>query len=63
MNEIEQLRTDNEALQQRNNELGERLIYLEKQNADIKNTIRTAMENERTHIGYNVLKQLLEQLE
>lgn len=30
----------------------------QKERADIKHTIKTMMENERTHIGYNTLKQL-----
>ena len=29
-----------------------------KKQAETKNTIQTMMENERTHIGHNVLKQL-----
>ena len=60
---IEQLRTDNEVLMQRNTELGQRIKYLERKNQDIKRTIKANMESERTHIGYNVLKQLYEQLE
>ena len=37
-----------------------RIKNLEKENMDIKNLIKTMMENERTHIGHNVLKQLWE---
>ena len=33
---------------------------LEKENITIKNTIHNMMESERTHIGYNVLKQAYE---
>ena len=40
-----------------------RIKYLEKRNQTIINTIKTSMENERTHIGYNVLKQLLEAIQ
>lgn len=63
VDENEQLKKDNETLQQRNNELGERLKSKEKECVQIKQTIREAMENERTHIGYSVLKQLLDSLE
>ena len=44
------------------NELHERIHELEKENITIKNTIKEAMENERTHLGYNTLKQLAENL-
>ena len=33
------------------------------ENQNIKQTIQEAMENERTHIGKNTLKQLLQSLE
>lgn len=60
---INSLTIDNETLKQRNSELGNRLKQKERECVQIKNTIREAMENERTHIGYNVLKQLLEAIE
>ena len=33
------------------------------ENKQIKNTIKEAYQNERTHIGQNVLKQLLEAIQ
>ena len=62
-NETLDLHEDNKTLKQRNNEFGERIKNLERKNADIKRTIKAQMETERTHIGYNVLKQLYESLE
>ena len=56
-NEILDLHEDNNTLKQRNNELAERLHQKEKECITIKNTIKDMMETERTHIGYNVLKQ------
>lgn len=50
-----------ELLQDKNRrykEMETRLIKAQKENADIKHAIDSAMENERTHIGHNVLKQL-----
>lgn len=63
LNEYVDCRIDNETLMQRNNELGNRLKQKEKEIIDIKNTIKTMMENERTHIGHNVLKQLWEAIQ
>lgn len=40
-----------------------RMMELEKENQHIKTTIREAYKTERTAIGKNVLKQLLESLE
>ena len=37
----------------------DRIITLANENTKIKNTIKEAYQNERTHIGRNVLKQLL----
>lgn len=54
---LNQQNNDNETLMQRNTELGERLTMKEKQIADIKRTIKQLMETERTHLGYNALKQ------
>ncbi len=62
LEENERLMVDNETLRQRNTEFGERLKYVEGQNQFIKNKINDAMENERTHIGYRVLKQLMEDI-
>ena len=61
--EVVDLLNENELLHQKNNELNERLKIKEKECVQIKQTIRDAMENERTHIGYNTLKQLMESLE
>lgn len=36
---------------------------LEKENLTIKQTIQTMLNNERTHIGYNVLKQLMDAIQ
>ena len=63
VDENEQLKKDNETLQQRNNELSKRLKNKEKECVQIKQTIHDSMENERTHIGHNVLKQLLEAIQ
>ncbi len=63
LNEYVDCRIDNETLMQRNNELGQMVIRYQRKNQDIKNTIKTMMENERTHIGHNVLKQLWEAIQ
>lgn len=60
MNELEQLRNDNEVLLQRNTELGNRLKIVEKENITIKNTIKSMMDNERSHMAYKALKRLYE---
>ena len=39
------------------------LNALHEENQQIKNSIQEAYENERTQIGKNVLKQLIEQIE
>lgn len=44
-------------------ELFEDVKRLEKENEQIKHLIKEAYNNERTHIGKNVLKQLIEGLE
>ena len=62
-NEVLDLHEDNKTLKQRNNELNKRLHQKEKECITIKNTIRTMYENERTHLGANVLKQLMEAIE
>ena len=45
------------------NKQDKRITELEKENIDIKTLIKTMMENERTHIGYNTLKQLWEAIQ
>lgn len=60
MEQLKQLKHDNEVLQQRNNELGERLKAKEKEITTIRQTIKNLMETERTHLGYNALKQAYE---
>jgi len=41
----------------------DRIITLANENTKIQNTIKEALANERTHIGQNVLKQLLEAIQ
>jgi len=53
--ELETLIKDKNTTQQ---ETLNKLLKTQKENQNIKNTIQTMMDNERTHIGYNVLKQL-----
>ena len=43
--------------------LCELLNELHEENEQLKNNIKEAYENERTQIGKNVLKQLIEQME
>ncbi len=38
-------------------------VDVKKENEQLKNNIKEAYENERTQIGKNVLKQLIEQIE
>ena len=38
-------------------------FFLKQENEQLKNNIKEAYETERTHIGQNVLRQLLESLE
>ena len=38
-------------------------VDVKKENEQLKNSIQEAYENERTQIGKNVLKQLIEQIE
>ena len=63
LNEYVDCRIDNETLMQKNTELGNRLKQKEKEIIDIKNTIKTLMENERTHLGHNALKQAWEAIQ
>ena len=44
-------------------EVCKKLNELDKENQHIKNTIKKAYNNERTHIGKNVLKQLIEAIQ
>lgn len=53
--ELENLIKDKNEIQQ---ETLNKLLKTQKENQTIRNTIQTMMDNERTHIGYNVLKQL-----
>ena len=39
-----------------------KMVKAEKELQDIKTLIKTSMESERTHIGYNTLKQLMENI-
>lgn len=52
-----------EELTKQNKLLSRKLLNTEKEKQGICNTIKDSMKNERTHIGYNVLKQLAEGLE
>lgn len=45
------------------NDICDLLNALHEENQQIKNSIQEAYENERTQIGKNVLKQLIEQME
>ena len=45
------------------NDANKTIRKLEKENITIKNTIHNMMESERTHIGYNVLKQAWEAIQ
>lgn len=46
-----------------NENLTQQLFQKDKQINDIKNTIKTMMENERTKLGYNALKQAYEAIQ
>ncbi len=50
-------------LQDENKSLEKRLFKVEREKQQVINSIIDSMNNERTHIGYNVLKQLAEGLE
>ena len=45
------------------NKIANKLNELYEENTHIKNTIKEAYNNERTHIGKNVLKQLIEAIQ
>ena len=53
---------DNEDCCEKLNELSEENKELKKENQHIKNTIQTMLNNERTHIGQSVLKQLIQNI-
>ena len=57
--ENEQLKKDCSNLIDDNTEYVAEINQMHKENEHIKNTIQEAYNNERTHIGRNVLKQLL----
>ena len=61
--ENEQLRTALKELQAIGDYQEHRIRELDNENRNIQNTIREAMENERTALGKSVLKQLLESIE
>ena len=46
-----------------NDNLTKQLFQRDKQIQDIKTTIKTMMENERTRLGYNALKQAYEAIQ
>ena len=46
-----------------NNNLTQQIHLRDKEIANIKNTIKTMMENERTKLGYNALKQAYEAIQ
>ena len=60
LNELDEKYVDEFALRET---LQQELQRVEKENEHIKNTIQEAYNNERTHIGKSVLKQLLNNIE
>ena len=62
-NRIWELEKENEQLKNHIQELQNHLKRLENENIQNYNLIKEAIYNERTHIGKNTLKQLLEQIQ
>ena len=60
---ITQLLIDNNELLELNNNYHTKMIKAEKQVQTIKQQIKEMMNNERTHIGHNTLKQLWEAIQ
>lgn len=60
---LNQLNDENEQLKSSNMEMEDYCARIEEKNEQLKQTITEAYETERTHIGRNVLKQLLQSLE
>lgn len=57
------LKKENKELLELNNNYHTQMIKAEKQAQTIKQQIKEMMNNERTHIGHNVLKQLYEAIQ
>ena len=60
---IKTQKQDINELTQLNNQYYNKMVNSQKQIKDIKNLIQSSMETERTHIGYNTLKQLWEAIQ
>ena len=60
---LNQYDKENKELRKQNNQQKQELLRQDITIIDIKNTIKNLMENERTHMGYNALRQAYEAIQ